>query len=109
MRPTESAGKDAHQIHAQLTRRSAAVARQPSGQFPYPTGRASAERLGYRRDLLGLVPAAVGERFVGVGNPFSLGEPVPGWNVLDIGCGVGFDSQIAGRLVGPQGKVVVVG
>jgi ubiquinone/menaquinone biosynthesis C-methylase UbiE len=40
-----------------------------------------------------------------VGNPFSLGEPQPGWNVLDIGCGGGFDTQMAARYIGPTGLV----
>ena len=106
--PAASTQQRADQIHDELTRRYAAVARKPAGQFPYPTGRASAERLGYRRDLLDLVPDAVVERFVGVGNPFSLGEPHAGWNVVDIGCGAGFDSQFAARFVGPQGRVVGV-
>jgi SAM-dependent methyltransferase len=91
-----------------LTRRYASAARQPAGQFPYPTGRASAERLGYRHDLIDLVPPVVVERFVGVGNPFSLGLHQPGWNILDIGCAAGFDSQIAARCAGPEGKVIAV-
>jgi ubiquinone/menaquinone biosynthesis C-methylase UbiE len=55
-----------------------------------------------------LVPPVVLERFVGVGNPFSLGEPQSGWTVLDIGCGAGFDSIIAALNVGPTGKVIGV-
>lgn len=95
-------------IHEELQHRYAAVARQPAGQFPYLTGRKSAEQLRYRRDFLDLLPPAVVDHFVGVGNPFSLGDPLPGWSVLDIGCGAGFDSQIAARYVGPSGKVIGV-
>ena len=81
------------------------VAEQPAGQFRYPVGRASAEQLGYRRIWLDRIPADVVEHFVGVGNPFALGEPRSGWNVLDIGCGCGFDSQMAAHYVGPTGRV----
>jgi ubiquinone/menaquinone biosynthesis C-methylase UbiE len=55
-----------------------------------------------------MVPPAVAEHFVGVGNPFSLGEPQSRWTVLDIGCGAGFDSQIAAIYTGPMGKVIGV-
>jgi SAM-dependent methyltransferase len=96
------------QIHTELRKRYAAVARTPAGQFPYPTGRASADRLGYPQEFLDQVPPAVIERFVGVGNPFSLAEPQPGQSVVDVGCGAGFDSQIAARHVGPTGKVIGV-
>lgn len=93
------------QIHDSLTRRYTAVAEEPAGQFPYPVGRASAERLGYPEEFLGRVPSGVVSRFVGVGNPFTLGEPERGWSVVDIGCGGGFDSQIAALFVGPEGRV----
>jgi SAM-dependent methyltransferase len=111
MEPSNAAkpgGGDPDRIHQELNERYAAVARQPDRQFPYPTGRPSAEQLRYRRDLLDLLPAAVVEHFVGVGNPFTLGEPEPRWSVVDIGCGAGFDSQVAAHYVGPQGKVLGV-
>ena len=41
-----------------------------------------------------------------MGNPFSLGPINPGETVLDIGCGVGGDTLVAARLVGPTGRVV---
>lgn len=96
------------QIHEVLRHRYAKVAEHPEGQFLYPIGRESAERLQYRRDFLDLVPPVLVEHFVGVGNPFSLGEPQPGWTVLDIGCGAGFDSLIAALYVGSAGKVIGV-
>jgi SAM-dependent methyltransferase len=96
------------QIREELRHRYAKVAEQADGQFSYPVGRESAGRLQYRRDFLDRIPPAVVARFVGVGNPFSLGEPQPGWTVLDIGCGAGFDSQIAALYVGPTGKVIGV-
>src|SRR6516162_4418560 len=96
------------QIHEELRQRYAKVAEQPKGQFPYPVGKESAERLKYRRDFLNHIPASVLDRFVGVGNPFTLGEPQPGWAVLDIGCGAGFDSLVAALYVAPTGKVIGV-
>ena len=40
-----------------------------------------------------------------MGNPFALGDIQPGYNVLDIGSGAGFDLYIAKRLTGESGKV----
>jgi SAM-dependent methyltransferase len=96
---------EAEQIQEAMRRRYAAVAEQPTGQFHYPVGRDSAERLNYRCDLLDRIPSDVVDHFVGVGNPFSIGEPEPGWNVLDIGCGCAFDSQMAAHYVGPTGRI----
>ena len=82
------------------------VALSPAGLFRYPTGEASAKGLGYSADLVTAVPPAIRERFVGVGNPFSLGPVRPGESLLDLGCGAGFDVVIAAQLVGPSGRVV---
>lgn len=96
------------QVRDALRRRYADVAERPAGRFKYQVGRESAERLNYRPDLLDSIPSDVVEHFVGVGNPFSMGEPKVGWNVLDIGCGCGFDSQMAASYVGPTGRVLGV-
>jgi SAM-dependent methyltransferase len=96
---------EVEQVQEVMRRRYAAVAERPTGQFNYPVGRDSVERLNYRRDLVDRIPPDVVEHFVGVGNPFSMGEPEPGWNVLDIGCGCGFDSQMAAHYVGPTGRI----
>ncbi len=96
------------EIRDAIRRRYAAVATEPVGQFKYPVGRESAERLGYRADLMDRVSSDVIRHFVGVGNPFSLGEPRPGWRVVDVGCGSGVDVQIAARYVGPTGQVIGV-
>lgn len=95
-------------IHESVRLRYADVAKQPQGRFPYPVGRSSALSLGYPPDLIDQIPEPVVERFVGVGNPFSLGEPARGERVVDIGCGAGFDSQLAAFLVGPAGRVLGV-
>lgn len=96
------------EILSGILRRYAEVVCHPQGQFPYPIGRESALALGYRPDLLASIDAGVLERFVGVGNPFSLGEPGEGWRVVDVGCGAGLDAQMAGRYVGEAGVVIGV-
>ena len=77
-----------------------------SGGFRYPTGREGMALLGYPLEQLTDFPPEVLATFCGVGNPFSLGPLAPGDAVLDIGCGAGVDSLVAGRLVGPGGRVV---
>jgi arsenite methyltransferase len=64
------------------------------------------ELQGYPPELLQDFPPEVLAAFCGVGNPFSLGSLSPGDAVLDIGCGTGVDSLVAGRLVGAGGRVV---
>ncbi|MEJ2111959.1 MAG: methyltransferase domain-containing protein, partial [Acidobacteriota bacterium] len=54
------------------------------------------------------VPVEIVDRFVGVGNPFSIRMPKPGDRILDAGCGCGLDSYISSLLVGPEGRVVGV-
>lgn len=73
--------------------------------FEYPTGKAGAEALGYDSVCINEAPPALLNSFCGVGNPFSLGEIPPGSNVLDIGCGAGFDLYVANRIVGEAGMV----
>ena len=84
------------------------VAVSPVGLFRYPTGEASAKGLGYPARLLVAIPPTVRERFVGVGNPFTLGPIRPGEAILDLGCGAGFDAYVAAQLVGPTGRVAGV-
>jgi SAM-dependent methyltransferase len=84
------------------------VSVSPQGQFRYPTGGPSALALGYPPELVAEVPAEVRFRFVGVGNPFALGQVRSGEAVLDLGCGAGFDVLIAARLVGSEGLVAGV-
>jgi SAM-dependent methyltransferase len=83
-----------------------AVAETPRGKVPYPVGRASAKRFGYRAEWLAGVPATVLRRFLGVGNPFAVRPPRRGERVLDVGCGCGLDAFVASRMVGPEGRVV---
>jgi SAM-dependent methyltransferase len=81
------------------------VSRTAEGKFAYPTGRQGALALGYEASAIDAMPPGLIESFCGVGNPFSLGPVRPGEAVLDVGCGTGFDLIVAGRLVGPSGRV----
>jgi len=84
------------------------VALTPTKGFHFHTGRPLAERLGYPAEALDALPGECVESFAGVGNPFSLGEIRPGEAVVDVGCGAGFDSLIASRMVGATGSVIGV-
>ena len=64
--------------------------------------------LGYEEAWLEGIPEGSVESFAGTGNPFSLGEVKSGEHVVDVGCGAGFDSLIAARMVGPKGMVIGV-
>jgi SAM-dependent methyltransferase len=82
------------------------VALAPERGFHFPTGRPACEFVGYPAEQLDALPAAAVESFAGVGYPFAAGVIRPGDVVLDIGSGSGTDALIAGRLVGPKGRVI---
>jgi arsenite methyltransferase len=84
------------------------VAHEPQRGFHFHTGRPLAGILGYEDEWLEGIPESVIESFAGTGNPFSLGPIQPGERVVDIGCGAGIDSLIAGKMVGPEGRVIGV-
>jgi SAM-dependent methyltransferase len=102
------ATRDVSTIRQAIADKYRQVSVSPQGLFRYPIGEASALGLGYPPDLVARVPGYVRERFVGVGNPFALGEIRAGEAVLDLGCGAGFDAFVAARLVGPSGRVAGV-
>ena len=97
---------DAVSIRQSILTKYRQAAVSPEGAFPYPVGEQSALALGYSAQLTGAVPARIRARFVGVGNPFSLGPIPPGVAVLDLGCGAGFDTFFAALVVGPSGRAV---
>ena len=84
------------------------VAESPRQGFHFHTGRPLARLLDYSEDWLANVPGASIESFAGTGNPFSLGNLLPGEQVVDIGSGAGIDSLIASKMVGTEGRVVGV-
>ncbi|HSH42645.1 MAG TPA: methyltransferase domain-containing protein, partial [Arenicellales bacterium] len=101
-------GYSREQIFAAVKDMYTAVAEAPDSPFHFPIGRTASDAAGYPPDQLEALPGNVLESFVGVGYPF-LGEAIrPGDTTLDIGAGAGGDSLIAGRLVGPSGRVVAL-
>ncbi len=96
----------AEEIHDAVGQRFARIARFPEQERKFPVGPASAKKLGYDPQEIDALPACVTESFCGVGNPLGLGKVSSGQTVVDLGCGAGLDSLLAGRRVGPSGKVV---
>ncbi|MFC5234086.1 methyltransferase domain-containing protein [Pseudonocardia zijingensis] len=103
-----STGVDEHALRAQVRAKYRDVARFPTREFHFHTGRALAERLGYDEALLATLPAGAVESFAGVGNPFSLHPLRAGERVVDVGSGAGLDTLVAASHVGPSGAVIGV-
>lgn len=97
--------QDQKRIEESIKGKYSKVAVSLEGLFRYPTGRAGLEALHYDPQIIQDLPESVVAAYCGVGNPFTLGPIHPGEAILDIGCGVGVDSLIAARLVGPSGSV----
>ena len=74
------------------------VADHPEHGFHFLVGRSLAQLLGYREDWLTGIPEPTIASFAGTGNPFSVGALHAGESIVDIGCGGGIDSLIAGRI-----------
>ncbi len=99
---------DIEVLHCEIRKVYADVASTPDKGFVFNTGRPHALRLGYDDRLLDSIPESAIESFAGMGNPFSLGELRAGEHIVDVGSGAGIDSLIAGKLVGPEGRVIGV-
>ena len=85
-----------------------AAADSPADKHPFPVGRKFAESLGYSSEWLDELPSVASEAFAGVSNVSIFAELPKGATVLDLGCGAGLDSLIAGRRVGKEGRVIGV-
>lgn len=88
-----------------ITHEYCRLAEQPDSGFHFITGVKLAKLVKYDLGLLKQLPKGAVKRFAGVGNPFSMGNPLPGQRVLDIGSGAGMDALFAGRKVGYDGQV----
>src|SRR5213595_1861479 len=95
---------DVQVLKQEIKKTYASVSQEPEKDFVFPTGRSSAEDLGYPPELA-TVPETAAESFAGVANPFSFGRLEPGERVVDLGCGAGTDSLVAAQMVGPDGSV----
>ena len=63
--------------------------------------------IGYSADELASLPEGA-DMGLGCGNPQAIASLRPGETVLDLGAGGGFDCFLAGKAVGPTGKVIGV-
>jgi SAM-dependent methyltransferase len=72
---------------------------------PIACGEELARALGYDTSRL-LIPRKAWELFAGCGNPLEEIKLEPEWTVIDLGCGVGIDSQVAALSLQPPGKVI---
>ena len=74
---------------------------------PQRDAREISQTLGYSVEQTGSVPdgANLG---LGCGNPLAIAAIRPGQTVLDLGSGAGFDTFLAARAVGPQGRAIGV-
>jgi arsenite methyltransferase len=96
---------DAGRLRREVQAKYRDVALQPGRAYGFRTGRPLAEFLGYPRPVIDALPGRAVESFSGVGNPFALRPLRPGENVLDVGCGAGFDAFVAAGQVGSAGHV----
>lgn len=97
---------DAEALREQVRGKYREVATNPGGTYHFHTGRFLATHLDYRSSFLAALPDEAVESFAGVANPFSLRPLELRETVVDIGSGGGFDSFIAARQVGPDGRVM---
>jgi ubiquinone/menaquinone biosynthesis C-methylase UbiE len=99
---------DADQLARHIASMYRDVADESGQDLHFHTGRALAEALGYRGDLLDRLPAQAVSSFAGVGYHLGLARLVAGERVLDLGSGSGMDVFAAAVEVGPTGAVVGV-
>jgi len=62
----------------------------------------------YAQEELARVPRSAIEGALGVGNHLRFAEIEEGETILDLGCGAGIDSVLAGRRTGPTGRVIAL-
>jgi arsenite methyltransferase len=98
--------KQPDDVRASIFQRFTKTAVAPQREQKFPHGPESARQLGYAAAEIDALPSSVTESFCGVGNPLGLVALEEGETVVDVGCGAGLDSLLAGRRVGATGKVI---
>lgn len=107
MDSTTHVGKvDTDELEQKVKRMYRDVALEPQGKYHFEMGRPLAEKLGYDKEFLDLIPAASIESFAGVGFFFDIANLKEGEKVLDLGSGSGMDSFISALKVGKNGQVI---
>ena len=96
---------DAAELEQKVKQMYRDVALAPQGEYHFEMGRPLAEKLGYEKPSLDLIPAASIESFAGVGYYFDLANLKEGEHVLDLGSGSGMDVFVAALKVGSTGHV----
>ena len=99
---------DREELRRQVSEKYRDVALNPEFGFHFHTGAPLARMLGYPETLIQELPASAVASFAGTGNPFLFGDLHAGEVVVDVGCGAGFDTLIAARQVGANGRVLAV-
>jgi arsenite methyltransferase len=102
------ASVDVGDLEAKVQQIYRQVAERPHAPYHFEMGRALAQRLGYREEMLAAIPEGAAESFAGVGFFFDLAALQQEETVIDLGSGSGMDTLIAAGLVGPRGSVVGV-
>ncbi len=97
-----------HGLRTAVRNAYSAAAERPCGKHAFPVGRDFAESIGYPPELLGELPSVAYDAFAGVSCVSVFADIPPGAQVLDLGCGAGLDSLIAGRRAGERGRVMGV-
>ncbi|MEX0864231.1 MAG: DUF2652 domain-containing protein [Acidimicrobiia bacterium] len=95
-------------LRDEIAREYTDVATVPDRGYHFNTGRAALAINGYEEQWLEGIPESAIASFSGMGNPFSMGMPVEGEYVVDVGSGAGLDAMIAARAVGRAGYVIGV-
>lgn len=99
---------DIGKLRAAVQAEYTVVAQEPQRGFHFHTGRRLARILEYDPTWIEEIPEQSVESFAGTGNPFRSGALLSGERVIDVGCGAGFDSFIAAKMVGAAGHVTGV-
>src|SRR5437868_5813568 len=87
----EELSLDRDELRQAIQEEYADVALHPEKGFHFISGRPLANLLGYEQEWFDGIPEASIESFAGTGNPFSMGDLLPGQNIVDVGSGAGID------------------